>query len=189
MPRRGITQDEVAQAVLQLRQAQHPVTTTNVRQELGRGSLSTVDRHLEALGAKESGKRYTAADAMPVSVRTVCDAFRDRTWRELQKHCRAREEEVAQPLRLRIRDLTTRLEHARELRERLEWEALQLRRDLAAAQAEATDLSAQLLRAQAELAVEQRLRHEHATRTVPGQRRVAVSRTATLGKLQPMTEG
>lgn len=188
MPRRGITQEEVAQATLQLREGHYPVTTVNVRRELGRGSLSTVNRHLEALGAKESGRRPFAEEVMPAAVRAICDAFTDRTWRELQKHCRAREEDVARPLRTRIRDLTARLEHARELRERLEWEARQLRHDVAAAQAEVKELSEQVLRAQAELAVEQRLRDEHAARTQAGQR-VAVSRSSRRGEQPRIAEG
>lgn len=161
MPRQGITKDDVAAAALQLNQAGHPVTTVNVRRELARGSLTTISRHLEALGAKQRGRRPLPADVMPPALRAVCDGFVQRTWETLRDHARAQEEQVASPLRLRIRDLASRLTQARELRERLAWEATQLRRDLQTTQEEVRELNAQLVRAHAELAVEQRLRNEH----------------------------
>ncbi|MBS0325273.1 MAG: DNA-binding protein [Proteobacteria bacterium] len=157
MPRRGITRDEVAQAGLALKAGGHPVTTLNVRRELGRGSYSTIRAHLEDLGAKEKG-RPRADDAVPPTVHVLGNGFIQKVWATAREHTRRSEETSKRPLQRRIGELVVELARAGELRERLEYEAVQLRHDLRTARMSCDNLTRQLADARQELAVEVRLR-------------------------------
>ena len=180
MARHAVTTEDVAEAVLALKASGHPVTTVNVRRELGRGSYSTINAHLETLGAKQAG-RPRSDDAMPTPLRTVCDAFGEKLWLAVRKHARTREETTARPLQVRVRELTAQLARSRELCERLEYEAVQLRHDMHAASLQGQSLATQLAQAREDLAVEQRLRqhHEAAHASMEGK---ATRRAPALGK-------
>ena len=162
MSRRAISLDDVALAALALRNAGHPITTVNVRRQLGYGSYTTIGRYLHALGAREHGRPHVA-ETMPATVDAICRGYAQRTWQALQEHLRSRENEVTAPLRQKILDLTTKLAAVRELKERLTWEASELKRELERANGEVHALSAELAQAREDLAVERRLRqHDEA---------------------------
>lgn len=182
MPRRTISLDDVALAALALRNAGHPITTVNVRRQLGYGSYTTIGRYLHALGAREHGRPHVA-ETMPATVDAICRGYAQRTWQALQEHLRSRENEVTAPLRQKILDLTTKLAAVRELKVRLTWEASELKRELERANGEVHALSAELAQAREDLAVERRLRQhdEAATRaeTAPRRRRGTAGATST----------
>jgi predicted RNase H-like nuclease (RuvC/YqgF family) len=170
MTRHPVSADDVADAVLALRNGQHPVTTLNVRHHLGRGSFTTISRHLEALGAKEPG-RPGDAEAMPAQLQAVHAAFVQRAWHAVREHAGQQVKKATLPLERRIHELDLKLRAVREHRDRLEWESAQLERELDAARLEVQGLGAELAQARQDLAVERRVRqhHERKARHIHGQ--------------------
>lgn len=83
----------------------------------------------------------------------------------LQQPLRASENEVTAPVRKSIQDLTTKLAAARELKERLAWEASELKRALERADREVHELTEELTQAREDLVFEQRLRQHHEAAT------------------------
>lgn len=67
--RPGVTMVDVARACLSLRQQRRRLGPTNVRLELGRGSMTTICRHLQRLALRDVDYESAIQDSMGPSFR------------------------------------------------------------------------------------------------------------------------
>ena len=78
MPVQGVTEEEVRGAVAQLEQEGRRVGLKTVRAQLGRGSNTTLLRHLQRIRPRLDEQRRVAPP--PASVRTELDVLLARVW-------------------------------------------------------------------------------------------------------------
>lgn len=78
MPVRGVTEDEVRGAVAQLEREGRRVGLKTVRAQLGRGSNTTLLRHLQRIRPRLDEQRRVAPP--PASVRSEIDVLLGRVW-------------------------------------------------------------------------------------------------------------
>ena len=157
MKSRGVNEQDVAQAALELKEAGYAVTIQNVRHHLGRGSNTTIGKCLEAMGIKESGRRAKPL-VLPVELTAMCESFALKATQVVMRYDKERFDTAAHPLLERIALLNDQLERSKQCLERLEWERMRVASDLMETEIKNETLRKEIATAREALAVERALR-------------------------------
>ena len=134
MPRQGITQDDVADAIEALQAQDKPVSLRAIRAEHGAGSLTTIANHRRAL----EQERLIALQppdrdrpVLPDRVAQACYAGTEAVWGELMDAADALEAELAATADAEIGKANALTEQAVAQRDRAEAENADLKKELA----------------------------------------------------------
>ena len=142
MPVQGVTEDEVRTAIAQLEQEGRRVGLKTVRAQLGRGSNTTLLRHMQRIRPRLDEQRRVAPP--PASVRTETDMLLDRVWSTACQQAarseaaafavrRAALESQRRQLSAECAELRTAAGRLLERVERVEWQLRAMQRRLAGA--------------------------------------------------------
>lgn len=139
MPQQGVTEENVQAAVMQLEREGRPIGLKTVRAQLGRGSFSTLKRHLDRVVPRLDEKRRVPAPTP--SAQAELDAVVRRVWSTAYA-----EASQAEAQALAAKTATLELQRVRLANELLELrdEARSLERRLARAEAELRSMACRL---------------------------------------------
>ena len=95
MARTGITKEGVFEAIEALREDNHPVTVSSVRDQLGSGSYSTISTHLAAWREANDKSKSSDHPDMPENVNKAFRQVWAMAWKEAQSTIQAEREALA----------------------------------------------------------------------------------------------